>query len=161
GLCAVTRPGQRGVPGAATRAGPARGLSAGPVGGPGTGPAGGPGTGPARGPGAGPAGGPGAGPAGGPGTGPAGGPGAAGAAALPAGFGVAIDPGTRQLGAATLFGGAPARVLRLSQAGRAALAELRAGPVRSAAAGRLARKLTDAGLAHPRPPELASRPDVT
>ena len=39
--------------------------------------------------------------------------------------------------------------------GRAALAELRAGPVRSDAAGRLARKLTDTGLAHPRPPELA------
>ena len=42
-----------------------------------------------------------------------------------------------------------------------ALAELRTGPVRSAAAGRLARKLTDAGLAHPRPPELTARPDVT
>ena len=45
--------------------------------------------------------------------------------------------------------------------GRTALAELRAGPVRSPAAGRLARKLTDAGLAHPRPPELTGRPDVT
>ena len=82
-------------------------------------------------------------------------------AALPTGFGVVLDPGTRQLGADSLFGGAPARVLRLSGAGRTGLAELRAGPVRSAAAGRLARKLTDAGLAHPRPPELASRPDVT
>ena len=92
---------------------------------------------------------------------PAAAPGAGAAAALPAGFEVAIDPGTRQLAADILFGGAPARVLRLSPAGRAALAELRAGPVRSAAAGRLARKLTDAGLAHPRPPELASRPDVT
>src|SRR5262249_36419988 len=83
------------------------------------------------------------------------------AAALPAGFGVAIDPGTRQLDTGTLFGGTPARVLRLSAAGRSALAELRAGPVRNTAAGRLARRLTDAGLAHPRPPELASRPDVT
>ena len=83
------------------------------------------------------------------------------AAALPAGFGVVIDRGTKQLDPVTLFGGAPARVLRLSSAGRTALAELRAGPVRSAAAGRLARKLTDAGLAYPRPPELASRPDVT
>jgi len=83
------------------------------------------------------------------------------AAALPAGFGVVIDPGTKQLDPDTLFGGAPARVLRLSRAGRTALAELRAGPVRSAAAGRLARKLTDAGLAHPRPPEPAARPDVT
>jgi mycofactocin glycosyltransferase len=80
---------------------------------------------------------------------------------LPAGFGVAIDPGTKQLDPGTLFGGAPARVLRLSRTGRAALAELRAGPVRSDAAGRLARKLTDTGLAHPRPPELAAPPDVT
>jgi mycofactocin system glycosyltransferase len=92
---------------------------------------------------------------------PAGAPGARAAAALPVGFGVVIDPGTKQLDADTLFGGAPARVLRLSRAGRTALAELRAGPVRRAAAGRLARKLTDAGLAHPRPPELASRPHVT
>ena len=105
--------------------------------------------------------------AGGPGAhaktraGPAGAPGGRVVAALPTGFGVVIDPGTKQLDRVTLFGGAPARVLRLSRAGRTALAELRAGPVRGAAAGRLARKLTDAGLAHPRPPELASRPDVT
>jgi mycofactocin system glycosyltransferase len=85
----------------------------------------------------------------------------AGAPGLPAGFGLVLDPGTRQPGDGTLFGGAPARVLRLSRTGRAALAELRAGPVRSVAAARLARKLTDAGLAHPRPPELPSRPDVT
>lgn len=92
---------------------------------------------------------------------PAGAPGAAAAAALPAGFGMVIDPGTKQLDADILFGGAPARVLRLSRAGRTALAELRADPVRSGAAGRLARKLTDAGLAHPLPPELAVPPDVT
>jgi mycofactocin glycosyltransferase len=71
---------------------------------------------------------------------------------LPAGFGVELDPGTRQLTESILFGGSPARALRLSAAGRGALAELRAGPVRSAAAGLLARRLTDAGLAHPRPP---------
>jgi mycofactocin system glycosyltransferase len=80
---------------------------------------------------------------------------------LPVGFGVVIDPGAKQVDEDTLFGGAPARVLRLSRTGRAALAELRAGPVRSDAAGRLARKLTDTGLAHPRPPALNSRPDVT
>jgi mycofactocin system glycosyltransferase len=80
---------------------------------------------------------------------------------LPDGFGVVIDPGTKQLDTGTLFGGAPARVLRLSVAGQAALADLRSGPVRSAAAGRLARRLTDAGVAHPRPPRLAARPDVT
>jgi mycofactocin glycosyltransferase len=80
---------------------------------------------------------------------------------LPTGFGVVIDPGTKQVGEDTLLGGTPARVLRLSRAGRAALAELRGGPVRSASAGRLARKLTDAGLAEPRPPELTAPPDVT
>ena len=83
------------------------------------------------------------------------------ARALPAGFGVVIDPGTKQVDEDTLFGGAPARVLRLSRTGRAALAELRAGPVRSDAGGRLARKLTDTGLAHPRPPALTAKPDVT
>jgi mycofactocin system glycosyltransferase len=72
-----------------------------------------------------------------------------------------MDPGAKQLGEDILFGGVPARVLRLSRAGRSALAELHSGPVRSAAGGRLARKLTDAGLAHPRPPDLAARPDVT
>ncbi len=82
-------------------------------------------------------------------------------ATLPGGFAVVMDPGAKQLDEETLFGGSPARVLRLSAAGRAALAELRAGPVRSARAGVLARKLTDAGLAHPRPPVLAARPDVT
>ena len=52
-------------------------------------------------------------------------------------------------------------MLRLTAAGQRALAELRAGPVRSTAAGTLARRLTDAGLAHPRPPALAGPPDVT
>jgi mycofactocin glycosyltransferase len=93
-------------------------------------------------------------------TEPAGGSGP-GPGPLPAGFGVVIDPGTKQVDEDTLFGGAPARVLRLSRTGRAALTELRAGPVRSDAAGRLARKLTDTGLAHPRPPALTARPDVT
>src|SRR5262249_57827491 len=88
----------------------------------------------------------------------AGGPHDRAAAALPAGFRVALDPGTKQLDPVTLFGGTPARVLRLSRAGRTALAELRAGPVRSVAAGGLARKPTHAGPAPPRPPGPASRP---
>ena len=83
------------------------------------------------------------------------------AKALPAGFGIALDPGGQQLDDRTLFGGSPARVLRLTGAGQRALAELRDGPVRSTAAGSLARRLTDAGLAHPRPPALATRPDAT
>jgi mycofactocin glycosyltransferase len=80
---------------------------------------------------------------------------------LPAGFCLTMDPGSRQLADGVLFGGSPARVIRLSGAGRAALAELRSGPVRSRAAGLLGRRLTDAGLAHPGPPGLTARPDVT
>jgi mycofactocin glycosyltransferase len=79
---------------------------------------------------------------------------------LPPGFAIELDPATRQLTESVLFGGSPARAMRLSAAGRAALAELRAGPVASAAAGLLARRLTDAGLAHPRPPSAAAA-DVT
>ena len=80
---------------------------------------------------------------------------------LPAGFCLAPDPSSRQLDETTLFGGSPARVLRLSPAGAAALADLRSGPVRSHASAVLARRLTDAGLAHPQPPVLAAPPDVT
>jgi mycofactocin system glycosyltransferase len=80
---------------------------------------------------------------------------------LPNGFEIVIDADTKQLGEATLFGGSPARVLRLSPAGVQAWAELNRGPVRSAGAALLARRLTDAGLAHPRPPALPTAPDVT
>jgi len=90
---------------------------------------------------------------------PAGSPPRAGT--VPAGFRVVLDPGTKQLGDGAFFGGSPARVLRLTSAGQRALAELRDGPVRSSASGMLARRLTDAGLAHPRPPALAAPPDVT
>ncbi len=80
---------------------------------------------------------------------------------LPAGFRIAIDADTKRLDEATLFGGSPARVMRLSPAGRKAWTELEDGPVTSAAAGVLARRLTDAGLAHPRPPAPTGPPDVT
>ena len=79
---------------------------------------------------------------------------------LPRGFGVEFDADTRELSDGSLFGGSPARVLRLTPSGAAALGELRAGPVRSAAASALARRLTDAGLAHPVPPGHASSPDL-
>ena len=72
---------------------------------------------------------------------------------LPSGFGVTLDVATKQLSDGSLFGGSPARVLRLTAAGRQALTELRAGPIRSAAAAVLARRLTDAGMAHPVPPQ--------
>jgi mycofactocin glycosyltransferase len=80
---------------------------------------------------------------------------------LPAGFGVAFDPGTQFVGSDVLFGGSPPRLLRLNAAGVRALGELRAGPVGSAAGGRLARRLTDTGLAHPRPPDLRQPAEVT
>ena len=71
---------------------------------------------------------------------------------LPAGFRIAFDPGTRFVGSDVLFGGSPPRLLRLNAAGVRALEELRGGPVGSPDSGRLARRLTDTGLAHPRPP---------
>ncbi|HTX85516.1 MAG TPA: mycofactocin biosynthesis glycosyltransferase MftF [Streptosporangiaceae bacterium] len=74
---------------------------------------------------------------------------------LPTGFGIEIDADTKQLSDGSLFGGSPGRVMRLTAAGAAALAELRSGPVQSAAAGLLARRLTDGGLAHPVPPGAA------
>ncbi|WP_330185043.1 mycofactocin biosynthesis glycosyltransferase MftF [Nocardia sp. NBC_01503] len=71
---------------------------------------------------------------------------------LPQGFSIEFDTDTVQVDDGTLRGGSPARVLRLSPKGRAALDELRTGPVRSPAGAALARRLTDGGLAHPRPP---------
>jgi mycofactocin system glycosyltransferase len=82
-------------------------------------------------------------------------------APLPAGFGIELDSGTRQLTDSVLFGGSPARAMRLSPAGCEALTELRQGQVRSAPAGVLARRLTDTGLAHPRPPRSVRELDVT
>lgn len=71
---------------------------------------------------------------------------------LPAGFRIVLDRATRQLAADLWSGGSPTRVLRLTPAGRAAWERLHQGPVDSAATGVLARRFTDAGLAHPLPP---------
>lgn len=81
--------------------------------------------------------------------------------ALPAGFGIQIDAEAQQLDPVTLLGGSPRRMLRLSPCGVAAWQELQSGPVRSRASGILARQLTDAGMAHPRPPANEDKPDVT
>ena len=90
-------------------------------------------------------------------TRPVGGPGAGpGPAPLPAGFSIVFDPQTQFVGADVLFGGSPPRLLRLNPAGQRALAELRRGPVYSVAAGQLARRLTDTGLAQPRPPAASA-----
>ena len=75
---------------------------------------------------------------------------------LPAGFGIELDAGTKRLSDGSLFGGSPGRVLRLTAAGDRVLADLEAGPVRSTEAGALARRLTDAGLAHPVPPSAGA-----
>jgi mycofactocin system glycosyltransferase len=79
---------------------------------------------------------------------------------LPAGFRIEFDPTVRRVRPDLLVGGVPTRMLRLSGRGAEALAELDAGPVRSAAAGVLARRLTDAGLAHPRPPVVVDDLDL-
>jgi len=82
--------------------------------------------------------------------------------ALPAGFRVTLDRGTREVAPGVWSGGSPARVIRLSEAGRAVWRRLSSGPVDSPAAGTLARRLTDAGLAHPYPrPVAAGTVDVT
>jgi len=72
---------------------------------------------------------------------------------------VVLDPATRQLTDDVLFGAG--RLLRLNAAGVGALAELRAGPIGSPAAASLARRLTDAGLAHPVAAPPSADVDVT
>jgi mycofactocin system glycosyltransferase len=82
------------------------------------------------------------------------------AAPYPAGLPVTIDTTTEEVAPGTLVGGSPRRMLRLSPAGRSAWKELRDGAIASAGAVSLARRLTDAGLAHPNPTCLGAR-DVT
>jgi mycofactocin system glycosyltransferase len=72
-------------------------------------------------------------------------------APLPSGLPIVLDPSTRQIGQDLLSGGSPRRLLRLTPAGRAAYAEIASGRLESARGRQLARRLTDAGLAHPRP----------
>ncbi|MBA9005362.1 mycofactocin biosynthesis glycosyltransferase MftF [Thermomonospora cellulosilytica] len=79
---------------------------------------------------------------------------------LPNGFRITLDAATRRLAEGLWFGGSPARVMRLSDAGLAAWRELADGPVSSPVTGALARRLTDAGLAHPCPPGIDAA-DVT
>lgn len=80
---------------------------------------------------------------------------------LPDGFELDWDGQLKQLDESTLFGGSPARLMRLTDRGRSAYAQLRAGPVRGRAGGILARRLTDAGLAQPRPAARTGPADVT
>ena len=93
----------------------------------------------------------------GPVAGPAGPP-----APLPDGIRLVLDPGVRRnRDGGVLAGGAPLRVLRLTPAGRAAVAALLAGAAPGEAARTLGRRLVDAGLAHPRPRASPGLADVT
>jgi len=85
--------------------------------------------------------------------------------ALPVDWRVVLDPGVRRIdGGSVLVGGAPLRLLRLTEAGRKLIDRLIAGePVpQSDGAQRLVRRLLDTGIAHPRPGRPSrSRDDVT
>lgn len=80
---------------------------------------------------------------------------------FPAGVRVEIAADVRRLSATVLFGGAPARMLRLSRQGAALVAGFTTTPVGEGAPARLARRLTDAGIALPRPDGLRAPADVT
>lgn len=80
---------------------------------------------------------------------------------LPAGFRIELDPDTQVVGSDVLFGGSPPRLMRLSAAGARVFQDLRYRPVASPVSGALARRLTDTGLAHPRPPATGHPGDVT
>jgi len=85
---------------------------------------------------------------------------------VPAGARLLPDQGTRLVaGGAVLVGGSPVRVLRLTPAGARQVAAWFAGaPVAAGAGGRsLARRLLDAGIAHPRlcPDDAPGVGDVT
>jgi mycofactocin system glycosyltransferase len=73
---------------------------------------------------------------------------------LPHGFHVVLDESVRAVDSRTWSGGSPNRLLRLTRAGQVTWGQLRRRGVTSVRAGTLARRLTDAGLAHPRPPRL-------
>jgi mycofactocin glycosyltransferase len=82
--------------------------------------------------------------------------------ALPAGFRLVKDHAVRYFDdGRVLVGGMPMRVLRLSEAGRRQCQELLRGNPVEERSGALARRLLDAGLAHPRPPAGALAASVT
>lgn len=82
---------------------------------------------------------------------------------LPPSVGLRLDPSTRVLAEGRmLLGGAKGRAVRLSGAGTAALTALLAGGTDgSPASRRLARRLIEAGLAHPDPPPATPDGQVT
>jgi mycofactocin system glycosyltransferase len=81
---------------------------------------------------------------------------------LPVGFRMVLDPDTKRLDNDTLFGGSPARVMRLTAAGQRAFdGELLTGAISTRTGGLLARRLVDAGIMHPHPPQRPARYDAT
>lgn len=82
---------------------------------------------------------------------------------LPADFRLDFPAGLRRPAPDVLIGGAPLRVLRLTAAGTARVDRWRAGaPVgRGSAAGDLAGRLVEAGMAAPVPPTASSPPPAT
>ena len=71
---------------------------------------------------------------------------------LPEGLGLVLDPSVRVLeGGKVLIGGSPGRLLTLTDEGAGALEDLFGAEDTSEATRRLARRLVDAGMAHPRP----------
>ncbi|MDH4363229.1 MAG: mycofactocin biosynthesis glycosyltransferase MftF, partial [Acidimicrobiia bacterium] len=83
---------------------------------------------------------------------------------LPAGTGLVADPSLqRRDEGRLLMGGAPLRFLRLSPAGARVIEACLEGRPVAASAGsqRLARRLIDAGMAHPVPPEPEADPAFT
>ncbi|SHH07912.1 mycofactocin system glycosyltransferase [Jatrophihabitans endophyticus] len=72
---------------------------------------------------------------------------------LPDGFRVTPGADATEVEPGVWFGGQPARVLRLSAAGRQAWADLRSGaPVAGRVSGLVARRFVAVGMAHPVPP---------
>ncbi|MDQ6839596.1 MAG: mycofactocin biosynthesis glycosyltransferase MftF [Actinomycetota bacterium] len=82
---------------------------------------------------------------------------------LPAGWGLRLDRHTVRPRAAILIGGFPVRALRLSDGGSRLIDTWSAGGVVSPRVGarRLARRLTDGGVAHPLPHPTGDDPHLT
>ncbi len=80
---------------------------------------------------------------------------------FPQGVQVDVAPQVQRPTPTVLFGGAPTRLLRLSRRGAELVSAFEAGPVGDAASARLARRLTDDGIAIPRPSPRGAPVDVT
>ncbi len=83
-------------------------------------------------------------------------------ARLPDGFGVELDPSVRRLSnGRVLLGGRPIRLLKLSTKAAALVGEGSRLSVRDDVTAAIARRLLDAGVAHPRPRAGSTGTDVT